>query len=303
MRSYLVLFEAATPGAQGALEAVLACAAGQCGGSDAVPSCVEAHCAADLLACAPLANCDIAGGDCGPAEACHPAFGVTDCLPSNGKTAGAACDVSQTSPLDCGDGLICLPAGGGGACAPLCLDEEDCGLGGLCVTPLFPEDESIGFCVCEDADGDGACATADCDDGDAGVSPAAEELCDGVDNDCDGDTDEDCPAGADVVGPGGDVIVGPADAFVPGPDTPPVPGDDAPHVPAGDSLAPGDDSLPPAEDAAAPAGDAAGVAPDGDPGTRSAPGSGCTRTPRASAAPLLLFALFVLASLRRAREP
>ncbi len=31
----------------------------------------------------------------------------------------------------------------------------------------------------------------DCDDGDAGVSPDAEEVCDGVDNNCDGDTDED----------------------------------------------------------------------------------------------------------------
>ena len=288
-------YEAASPGAQEALEAVLACAAGQCG-AGAVLNCAEAHCAADLLACAPLANCDIAGGDCGPGEACHPAFGVTDCLPSNGKPEGAACDVELDTPLDCGDGLICLPAGAGGACAPLCLGEEDCGVGGLCVTPLFPGDEDIGFCVCEDDDGDGVCATLDCDDGDPDLFPDAEELCDGVDNDCDGDTDEDCPAGADVVGPGDDVIVGPSDAFVPGQDTPPVPGDDTPHVPAGDSVAPGDDSLSPAEDAAAPAADAAGAAPDGDPGAGAAPGSGCTRIPGAPAAPLLLLVVFVLAS-------
>jgi len=32
---------------------------------------------------------------------------------------------------------------------------------------------------------------ADCDDGDASVNPAADEYCDGVDNDCDGDVDED----------------------------------------------------------------------------------------------------------------
>jgi hypothetical protein len=64
-----------------------------------------------------------------------------------------------------------------------------------------------------DGDGDGfgdAAATAeacsapsgyvgradDCDDGEAAVSPVATELCDGVDNDCDGVTDEDDAADA-----------------------------------------------------------------------------------------------------------
>ncbi len=59
-----------------------------------------------------------------------------------------------------------------------------------------------------DADGDGygdagsttaACSVpsgytaddTDCDDGDAAVSPGDDELCDGIDNDCDGDVDED----------------------------------------------------------------------------------------------------------------
>ena len=37
---------------------------------------------------------------------------------------------------------------------------------------------------------------ADCDDADASVNPTATELCDGVDNDCDGDTDEDDAADA-----------------------------------------------------------------------------------------------------------
>ncbi len=42
-----------------------------------------------------------------------------------------------------------------------------------------------------DVDGDGVEAGEDCNDADASVFPGAEELCDGVDNDCDGDTDED----------------------------------------------------------------------------------------------------------------
>ncbi len=42
----------------------------------------------------------------------------------------------------------------------------------------------------EDADGDGFPAGEDCDDEDAAVNAGAPEVCDGVDNDCDGDIDE-----------------------------------------------------------------------------------------------------------------
>jgi len=43
----------------------------------------------------------------------------------------------------------------------------------------------------EDLDGDGVSAAEDCDDGDASVAPGAPEVCDGVDNDCDGSVDEE----------------------------------------------------------------------------------------------------------------
>lgn len=45
--------------------------------------------------------------------------------------------------------------------------------------------------ACPDADGDGVTACdGDCDDGDPGIFPGASEVCDGADNDCDGDADE-----------------------------------------------------------------------------------------------------------------
>lgn len=56
-------------------------------------------------------------------------------------------------------------------------------------------------CQCVDSDGDGFTSCNDCDDSRAGVHPGAAEVCDGLDNDCDGVVDEGA-AGADTDGDG-----------------------------------------------------------------------------------------------------
>ncbi len=48
----------------------------------------------------------------------------------------------------------------------------------------------------DDADGDGWLADADCDDSNSEVHPEADELCDGIDNNCDGTVDEEAAVDA-----------------------------------------------------------------------------------------------------------
>ena len=45
--------------------------------------------------------------------------------------------------------------------------------------------------VNEDRDGDGFIESEDCNDDDASIFPESEEICDGIDNNCDGNIDED----------------------------------------------------------------------------------------------------------------
>ena len=65
---------------------------------------------------------------------------------------------------------------------------------GACDTLPYGSGEFDGV----DGDGDGYTVDADCNDANAGVYPGATELCDGADNDCDGQADEGCETPIDT---------------------------------------------------------------------------------------------------------
>jgi hypothetical protein len=78
------------------------------------------------------------------------------------------------------DALVCLQESCGPPCAYAPFECQDCGVSSGCYSQLFT---CLGL---EDSDGDGFPDFADCNPSDPTVYPGAPELCDGLDNNCDG---------------------------------------------------------------------------------------------------------------------
>ncbi|MFO0594555.1 MAG: MopE-related protein [Myxococcaceae bacterium] len=149
-----------------------------------------------LIACA----LSVASCNCGV-----PAITDPDAGPPN---ACASCK----SDADC-DGLPCVSVSGAKACLPRCVSGQ-CAVGFLCKSvPNVTGDVCVpesGDC-CVDLDGDGfgrgqACAGDDCDDTDPAIHRGAPEMCNGRDDDCDGEVDD---LGVNMCGVGACLVAAP----------------------------------------------------------------------------------------------
>lgn len=134
-------------------------------------------------------DADCAAGEACTAGTCAVPPAPIACRADADCPAGARCDGGScvTAPAEiCGngldddlDGLIDEDCGGA------CTADADCAAGETCL-------RGVCSATATDADGDGYPSTSDCDDSDASVNPGATELCNRVDDNCDGVVDEGC---------------------------------------------------------------------------------------------------------------
>lgn len=124
-----------------------------------------------------------------------------------------ACVECSTSD-ECGRSVDrCTRLIDGQFCTPSCSDDGACPPGLSCINVTTAEGGRENQCVpaesvcagCFDQDGDGYgigldCLDVDCNDANGAVNPGAEEICNDIDDDCDGDNDEGCPPDLIVIG-------------------------------------------------------------------------------------------------------
>lgn len=126
----------------------------------------------------------------------EPDVDVAPDLPP-GAELGEACDDDDACESN---RCIDLAAGeAGGICTQVCVDDNGCPRGFDCVLIADGGADAQRICLpndlCLDPDGDRYgvgpdCLGRDCDESSAAVNSGADELCDGTDNDCDGEFDE-----------------------------------------------------------------------------------------------------------------
>ena len=124
----------------------------------------------------------------GMGDACDPFPGDPDNDVDHDGVGGDV-DLCPTTPNGPWLGS-CLGRVGGG----VCRDDADCGAAWDC--SLSQEDldgDGLGDVCDDDADGDGGVFGVDCDDTDPLRAPGLRELCDGIDNNCDGSIDNVSP--------------------------------------------------------------------------------------------------------------
>ncbi len=125
------------------------------------------------------------GYDTQPADSGLPQDVGVDTRPT---CSPSACTIGDRVCVGQGQIANCVDDGNG--CGTP-ASPTSCGSNKICSAGQCVQD--TGACVDSDGDGYGAnCASGpDCNDGDSSIHPNAFELCDGVDNDCDGQIDED----------------------------------------------------------------------------------------------------------------
>ncbi len=217
--------------AQDAITALFTCYFDNCAGIYSVSewnTCAAQHCGPLQNTCMPAANCNPLAEDCVWGQACVVTpSGALDCIDSKGSMEYAPCSPAMTDPVECANGLACVQLAGAHLCTPLCFEDGDCDNGRICYAPMFDNNSEVGICFCQDEDKDGTCSGLDCDDTSTAVYPGHEEICDGLDNDCDGVIDPGCAGADDVVeepDSGSEDASATEDTAVPQPDTVTDPG-------------------------------------------------------------------------------